>query len=117
MPPILNVDGSVNEGYGSNIEYDAQGEFVGIAADVYSVTKDRAFLEAVFKTVVRASRFIDQLCAKTNASHGPKTRFHGLVAPSISHEGYSKPSFSYWDDYFALSAWRNCAFLAAEVGR
>ena len=116
VPPILNVDGTVNEGYGSNIEYDAQGEFVGIAAEVYRITKDRAFLEAVFEPVVRASRFIDQLCAKTNASHGPETRFHGLVAPSISHEGYSKPSFSYWDDYFALSAWRNCAFLAAEIG-
>ena len=116
VPPILNADGTVNEGYGSNIEYDAQGEFVGIAADVYRITKDRAFLEAVFEPVVRASRFIDELCVKTNASHGPETRFHGLVAPSISHEGYSKPSFSYWDDYFALSAWRNCAFLAAEVG-
>jgi hypothetical protein len=116
VPPILNVDGTVNEGYGSNIEYDAQGEFVGIAAEVYRITKDRAFLEAIFEPVVRASRFIDELCAKTNASHGPETRFHGLVAPSISHEGYSKPSFSYWDDYFALSAWRNCAFLAAEAG-
>ena len=116
VPPILNVDGTINEGYGSNIEYDAQGEFVGIAADVYRVTKDRAFLEAIFEPVVRASRFIDELCAKTNIMHGQKTRFHGLVAPSISHEGYSKPSFSYWDDYFALSAWRNCAYLAAEAG-
>jgi hypothetical protein len=109
--PILNADGTVNEGYGSNIEYDAQGEFVRIAADVYRTTKDRAFLEAAFEPVVRASRFIDELCVKTNASHGPE-----IVAPSISHEGYSKPSFSYWDDYFALSAWWNCAFLAAEVG-
>ena len=38
------------------------------------------------------------------------------MAPSISHEGYSKPSYSYWDDYFALSAWRNCEFLALEIG-
>jgi hypothetical protein len=41
---------------------------------------------------------------------------HGLLAPSISHEGYSNPSYSYWDDYFALSAWRNCEFLAREIG-
>jgi hypothetical protein len=116
VPPILNADGTVNEGYGSNIEYDAQGEFVGIAADVYRVKKDRAFLEAVFEPVERACRFIEELCVKTNASQWPGTRFHGLVAPSISHEGYSKPSFSYWDDYFALSAWRNCSFLAVEVG-
>ena len=45
-----------------------------------------------------------------------RAAFYGLVAPSISHEGYSKPSFSYWDDYFALSAWRNCEYLAREIG-
>jgi hypothetical protein len=116
VPPILNVDGAVNRGYGSDIEFDAQGEFVGIAAEVYRVAKDRAFLEAVFEPVVRATRFIEELCARTEALHGTETRFHGLVAPSISHEGYSKPSYSYWDDYFALSAWRNCEYLALEIG-
>ena len=35
VPPILNLGGSVNEGYGSNIEFDAQGEFVGIVAEIY----------------------------------------------------------------------------------
>ncbi len=66
--------------------------------------------------MVRATRFIEELCARTDAEHGPETRFHGLLAPSISHEGYSKPSYSYWDDYFALSAWRNCEYLAREIG-
>ena len=116
VPPILNMDGTINRGYGSDIEFDAQGEFVGIAADVYRVSRDRAFLKAIFEPVVRATRFIEELCARTNARHGPRTRFHGLLAPSISHEGYSKPSYSYWDDYFALSAWRNCEYLALEIG-
>jgi hypothetical protein len=116
VPPILNVDGSINRGYGSNIEYDSQGEFVGIAADVYRITRDRAFLNEVFEPVVRATRFIEVLCEKTNAQHNPKSRFYGLVAPSISHEGYSKLSYSYWDDYFALSAFRNCEYLANEIG-
>ena len=116
VPPILNVDGTVNRGYGSDIEFDGQGEFVGIAADVYRISRDRAFLSAIFEPVVRATRFIEELCARTDAEHGSETRFHGLLAPSISHEGYSKPSYSYWDDYFALSAWRNCEFLAHEIG-
>ena len=116
MPPILNIDGTVNRGYGSDIEFDAQGEFVGIAADVYRITRDRAFLDAIFEPVVRATKFIGELCARTNALHGPETRFHGLLAPSISHEGYSKPSYSYWDDFFALSALRNCEYLAREIG-
>ena len=116
VPPILNVDGSINRGYGGDIEFDAQGEFVGIAAEVYRVAGDRPFLQAVFEPVARATRFIETLIARTNATHDPASRFYGLVAPSISHEGYSKPSFSYWDDYFALSAFRNCEYLAHEIG-
>jgi hypothetical protein len=116
VPPILNLDGRVNRGYGSDIEFDSQGEFVGIAADVYRVTRDQRFLRAIFEPVVRATKFIEELCARTNALHTPESRFHGLLAPSISHEGYSKPSYSYWDDYFALSAWRNCGYLATEIG-
>jgi hypothetical protein len=112
VPPILNVDGTVNRGYGSDIEFDAQGEFIGIAADVYRISRERAFLSAIFEPVVRATRFIEELCGRTDA----ETRFRGLLAPSISHEGYSKPSYSYWDDYFALSAWRDCEFLAREIG-
>ncbi len=116
VPPILNPDGTVNRGYGSDIEYDAQGEFVTIAADIYRISRDADFLRAIYEPVVRATRFIEVLCAETNAQYGPESRFHGLVAPSISHEGYNKPSFSYWDDFFALSAWCNCAYLAREIG-
>lgn len=116
VPPILNPDGTVNRGYGSDIEFDAQGEFVGIAADIYRVSRDREFLEAIYEPVLRATRFIEELCARTNAIHGPDTRYYGLLAPSISHEGYNKPTYSYWDDFFALSAWRNCAWLAGEMG-
>ncbi|MEK4032361.1 discoidin domain-containing protein [Methylocystis sp. IM3] len=116
VPPILDLDGGVYRGYGSDIEFDSQGEFVGIAADVYRNTRDRAFLDAIFEPVVRATTFIEALCARTNALYGPASCFHGLLAPSISHEGYSKPCYSYWDNYFALSAWRNCEYLAGEIG-
>ena len=115
-PPILNPDGTVNQGYGSDIEFDAQGEFVSIAAEVYRIGRDRDFLAAIFEPVMRATKFIETLCARTNVRHGPRSRVHGLVAPSISHEGYSKPSYSYWDDFFALSAWRNFEYLALEIG-
>jgi hypothetical protein len=116
VPPILNPDGSINRGYGSDIEFDAQGQFIGIAADIYRISQDRDFLQTIYEPVVRAARFIEELRARTNTLHGPETRFHGLLAPSISHEGYNKPTYSYWDDYFALSGWRNCAYLATEVG-
>ena len=71
VPPILNVDGTINRGYGSDIEFDAQGEFVGIAADVYRISRDRAFLDAIFEPVVRATKFIEELCARTNVAARP----------------------------------------------
>ncbi|MGJ0452819.1 MAG: discoidin domain-containing protein [Methylocystis sp.] len=116
VPPILDEDGALNHGYGSGIEFDAQGEFVGIAAEAYRISKDRAFLAAIIEPVVRATFFIEELCARTNALHGPESRFHGLLPRSISHEGYGEPTYSYWDDFFALSAWRNCEYLANEAG-
>jgi hypothetical protein len=90
--------------YGSDIEFDAQGEFIGIAGDIYRISRDRAFLNTIFEPVVRAAKFIEELCARTNALHSLESQFHGLLALSIGHEGYSKPSFSYWDNFFALSA-------------
>ena len=63
VPPILNVDGAVNRGYGSDIEFDAQGEFVGIAAEVYRIAKDRAFLEP-FSNPSSARRGSSRSCAR-----------------------------------------------------
>lgn len=115
VPPILNKDGTINTGYGSDIEFDAQGEFVAIAADTYRLSRDQDFLKAIFEPVTRATRFIEELSNRTSAIYGPETRFHGLMAPSISHEGYNKPSYSYWDNFFGLHAYRNCEFLAREI--
>ena len=46
-----------------------------------------------------------------------KEKFYGLLPASISHEGYaSKPVHSYWDDFFALRAFKDAAMLAAAMG-
>lgn len=49
VPPILNPDGSVNRGYGSDIESTPRVN-VGIAADTYRIGRDRDFLAAIFGT-------------------------------------------------------------------
>lgn len=116
VPPILNKDGSLNTGYGSDIEFDAQGQFIGIAAETYRLTQDRAFLQVVFGAALQAGKFIEELVNRTNALFAPETRFYGLMAPSISHEGYNKPSYSYWDGFFALRGLRDLKFLAKEIG-
>ena len=72
VPPILNVDGSVNRGYGGDIEFDAQGEFVGIAAEVLPRRRGSRFSRGG----LRARRPRDEvhrgrLCARTDALHDP----------------------------------------------
>ena len=115
-PPILNMDGTINRGYGSDIEFDAQGEFVGIAADVFASPGIAPSSTPFSNPWSGRPSSSGNSALEPMRMHGPKTRFHGLLAPSISHEGYSKPSYSYWDDFFALSALRNCEYLAREIG-
>ena len=93
VPPILNVDGTVNRGYGSDIEFDAQGEFVGIAADVYRISRDRAFLDAIFEPVVRATKFIEELCARTDARERPGDASTACwLRPSVTRATATRPT-------------------------
>lgn len=122
VPPILNTDGSVNEGFGSNLEYDSQGQFIYTVMQYYRVTQDRAFLEKHFDRLLLAMRYMQQLREKTlqedyRADEPNRERFRGILPASISHEGYSTPSHSYWDDFWALRGWQDGAEAAEILGR
>ena len=52
---FLDVDGKPYKGFGGDLEFDAQGQFVWIAAEVYRITRDRAFLKSILEPVVRAT--------------------------------------------------------------
>ncbi len=121
VPPILNPDGSVYAGFGSNLEYDAQGQFVYLLAEIVRFTDDEAFLRRHYPTALRALRFVQALRERTMtddyAADDPRrARYRGLVPASISHEGYSTPHHSYWDNYWALRGWRDGAALAHRMG-
>ncbi len=121
VSPILNDDGIVNRGFGSDLEYDSQGEFVALVADVARLDRGAATVREYLPKVRLALEFLQQLRGRTlvpgymAASEAPQ-RFRGLIAPSISHEGYSTPTHSYWDDYWALKGWHDGAWLAQEWG-
>src|SRR5262249_33781716 len=105
----------------SDIEYDSQGEFVALVAEVARLDGGAATVREYAPQVQRALRFLQQLRERTlvpgymGASERPE-RFRGLVAPSISHEGYATPTRGYWDDYWALKGWHDGAWLAREWG-
>jgi hypothetical protein len=119
ISPILNDDGSVNGGVGSELEYDSQGEFVMLVAEVARLNGGAASVREYLPSVRAALKFLQTLRERTlvpgyqAASEMPQ-RFRGILAPSISHEGYPTPTHSYWDDYWALKGWHDGAWLARQ---
>jgi hypothetical protein len=121
VSPILNDDGSVSTGFGSDLEYDAQGQFIWLVADVARLDGGVQTVRDYLPKVRLALRYTQQLRERTLvpgylADHEAPERFRGIIAPSISHEGYSVPTHSYWDDYWALKGWHDGAWLAASWG-
>lgn len=121
VSPILNQDGTVNTGFGSDIEYDSQGEFIALVADTARYDGGAASVRDYQAVVKRAMKFMQELRERTMVSgyladQPAPERFHGIIAPSISHEGYSSPTHSYWDDYWALKGWHDGAWLAEQWG-
>jgi hypothetical protein len=121
VPPILDNNGQVNTGFGSNLEYDSQGQYLYLIMEYYRLTGDRTFLEEHFDAMHRAMKFMVTLRERTMApdhmaGEPARERFYGILPPSISHEGYSTPVHSYWDDFFALRGWKDGAAAAEELG-
>ncbi len=122
VPPILNNDGTIYTGFGSNFEYDSQGQFVYVMMEYYRLTDDRDFLERHFDTLVRALEFQQRLREDTlapgyMAHKEARERFVGILPKSISHEGYDPPRHSYWDNFWALRGWQDGATAAGLMGR
>jgi len=121
VSPILNDDGTVYRGFGSDVEYDSQGEFVALVAEVARLDGGAASVREYLPKVRLTLQFLQQLRERTlvpgymATSEAPE-RFRGIIAPSISHEGYATPTHSYWDDYWALKGWHDGAWLAQEWG-
>jgi hypothetical protein len=101
-------------------EHDSSGEFIFMIAEDYRYTGDRDFAARLWPRVRAAAAYLDSLRHERlgEAWRAPdKVEFHGLLPPSISHEGYSaRPMHSYWDDFFALRGFRDAAYLAGALG-
>lgn len=101
-------------------EHDSHGELVYLIAEYWRYSRDRALVERMWPHVVGAVGYIDSL---RRQRLGPEwetprnRRFHGILPPSISHEGYSaKPMHSYWDDFFALRGLEDGVVIARVLG-
>ncbi|MBO9662802.1 discoidin domain-containing protein [Dokdonella sp.] len=102
-------------------ENDSHGELIHLVAEVWRHGGDRALLETMWPHVDAAARYMDELRAseRTPANRsGERKALYGLMPASISHEGYSaKPMHSYWDDFWALTGYKDAVDLATALGK
>ncbi|MDR4492913.1 MAG: discoidin domain-containing protein [Hyphomicrobiaceae bacterium] len=122
VPPILDTSGTVYDGWGRNIEWDSQGQFIYAIMEYYRFTGDREFLEKHFDAVRRAMTYLVTLRERTlDPEYYGKIeageRLKGILPPSISHEGFIKPVHSYWDDFWAIRGWADGSEMAEILGR
>ena len=122
VPPILDTSGKVYDGWGRNIEWDSQGQFIYAIMEYYRFTGDRTFLGKHLDAVHRAMQYLVKLRERTldpgyfsNLEAG--VRLKGILPPSISHEGFSTPVHSYWDDFWAIRGWADGSEMAEILGR
>ncbi|MFN3412806.1 MAG: hypothetical protein ACK42L_01940 [Thermoanaerobaculum sp.] len=101
-------------------EHDSFGELILLVAEFTRFSGKKELAEAFWPQLVKAAEYANGLRQqnRTQAFTLPeKTRFFGLLPPSISHEGYAaNPVHSYWDDFWALRGFQDMAFLAELLG-
>lgn len=102
------------------VEHDSHGQLVFAVAECFRFGGDRAFLDAHWPHVERACAFLSRLRReRLDAAYDmpEKRAFRGLLPESASHEGYlAHPVHSYWDDFWAVRAFADAAFLASARG-
>lgn len=102
-------------------ENDSHGELIHLIAQLYRYGGDRAELESNWPHVAAAIGYMDTLRRSergdSNRAPGREANF-GLMPASISHEGYSaKPMHSYWDDFWALTGYKDAVDMARVLGK
>ncbi|MFA6213148.1 MAG: discoidin domain-containing protein [Candidatus Obscuribacterales bacterium] len=97
-------------------EHDSHGEFIYLVMEYYRYTGDKAFLADIFPRILKAVEYIEvlrqqnlsalksrSLIAGASGDAESNLHLHGILPPSISHEGYSAhPAHSNWDNLFAM---------------
>jgi hypothetical protein len=96
-------------------ENDSHGELIHAIAQLYRYGGDRAQLQKNWPHIEAAIAYMDTL--RAGETGAVNAAFKGLMPASISHEGYSaKPMHSYWDDFWALTGYKDAADMAQVLG-
>jgi hypothetical protein len=92
-------------------ENDSPGEWIHLVREYHRYAHDDGWLRGKSPGVAAAVRYMESLRSR---EAGP---YAGLLAPSISHEGYSdRPAWSYWDDFWGLAGYDAAVAIAQTLG-
>ncbi|MEJ2614707.1 MAG: hypothetical protein P8Z35_07100, partial [Ignavibacteriaceae bacterium] len=103
-------------------ENDSQGEYIYLLKQYFNFTKDTAMLKSKWENIKATVNYIkyqisEESTEKYKNGTSEEKSFYGLVPASISHEGYSKPMHSYWDDFFVLKGLKDAESIAKILNK
>jgi hypothetical protein len=102
------------------VEHDSHGQLVFGVAEYVRFTGDVVFLREMWPSLRKAIQHLDDLraqCLTPEFAETEKLPERGLLPESASHEGYlAHPVHAYWDDFWALRAYRDAAEMALMLG-
>lgn len=114
-PPIVEADGVARQPL--KTEWDAQGEVIYAFVEYAKQTHDLGFLRSVYPGIWRAVRFQAGQLAAARVPALRNTPFFGLLPAGESAEDlYSADWHHYWDDFWALTGFREAADAATLLG-
>lgn len=104
------------------IEYDSNGQFLFLIAEIYRYTKDQKFVQALWPKVESSVAFIKKLRGQSMTDEfkndPEKKAYFGIIPKSVSHEAYlGNPVHSYWDDYWTLRGLKDAIWLAHQMNQ
>jgi hypothetical protein len=100
------------------IENDSPGEFLHLLAQVWRYSGDRDFLQKMWPRAQATVAYMQAQRETAGCANAKTEMFCGLLPASISHEGYSAhPEHSYWDDFWALTGYKDAVTIAQALGK
>jgi hypothetical protein len=116
QPPILESSGVTR--LPLRDEWDAQGEYIFATVEQARLTRDAAYLRAVYPRLLRAAEYQRRLVQAARDARQWGSPFFGLLPAGESAEDLLDPTWHhYWDDFWALAGFDEAAWAADQLGQ
>ncbi len=98
-----------------NGEWDSNGQVLWTVCQYYRFTRDRAFIEAHYQSLVKGADWVFKTRKKHRKDDGDLHA--GLLPPGYSAEHFGPSNYYYWDDFWAYGGVRDLIEVSRRIGR